>query len=131
MKRLALLGVVVLAGCGSTQTPKPVQPHLARALAQPWRAQADAVAAALAAGDGCLARERANALQTSVIAAVNDRRVPQRFQEPLVSAVNDLAGRITCVPPAPQPAPAAPPPKHGHGHDKPPKHEHHGKGHKK
>lgn len=126
MKRLALVGVLLLAGCGSAQAPKAVQPHLSRTLAQPLRRQADAVAAALTAGDGCLARERANALQSSVIAAVNQRRIPSRFQEPLVSAVNDLAARITCTPP-PAPAPAPPPAKHGKGHEDHGKHGEHGK----
>jgi hypothetical protein len=127
MKRLALVAVLLLSGCGGTaQPPKPVQPHLSHSLAQPWRAQADAVAAALASGDGCLARERATALQASVITAVNGRRLPPRFQEQLLSAVNDLAARISCVAPATPPAPAK------HGHDKPPKPpKHHGKGHKK
>ena len=83
--------------------------------------------------DGCTARARATALQQSVITAVNARRVPQRFLEPLGSGVNDLAGRITCTPPpapvaTPTPAPAPRPrpgstrkkPKHEHG-------KHHGK----
>jgi hypothetical protein len=122
MKRFApLLVVALLAGCGSTERAAPRQPHLPRALAAPWRAQADAVAAALAANDGCVALQRAVALRTSVITAINAHRLAPRFQEPLQSAVNDLASRITCIPPAPPPA--------AHGHDK--HHEkHHGK-HKK
>ena len=124
MKRLALVAALLLAGCGGTQPqPHVQQPHLSRTLAQALRAQTDAVAAALAAGDGCLARERASSLQRSVITAVNERRLPPRFQEPLLSAVNDLAGRIRCVPP---PAPAK------HEHAKPhEQHGHHPKGHKK
>lgn len=127
MRRLALLGVLtLLAGCGSATTQtRTVRPHLPRPLARDWARQADAVAAALAAGDGCLARQRATALQAAVIAA--EPRIGTRFQEPLTSAVNDLAGRITCTPPAPAPQPA-PPGKHGrghaHGHDK---HGDHGK----
>jgi hypothetical protein len=126
MKRLALLlGVAALTGCGGGgHSVKPVQPQLPRALAQPWRAQADGVAAALAAGDGCLALQRATALRTAVIAAVNRRALAPRFQEPLVGAVNDLTARIRCTPP---PAPPKAPKPH---HEKPPKHHHHGK-HKK
>jgi hypothetical protein len=122
MRRLAALVVVaVLAGCGgaTTRQPPPKRPQLPRTLAQGWARQADAVAAALAAGDGCLAQQRAVALQTAVIDAIDAHRVGARFEEPLQSAVNDLAGRITCPPP---PAPVTPPP---------PQHQHpgHGKGH--
>ena len=76
--------------------------------------QAEGVAAALAAEDGCLARLRATALQSAVIDAVNARRLPPRFQETLLGSVNDLVSRITCAPP--------PPPPRDHGH-----HDHHGK----
>jgi hypothetical protein len=123
MKRLApVVLVTLLAACGGTHRATPVQPHLSSTLAQPWRAQADAVATALAAGDGCLALQRANALRNSVIAAVQERTLPPRFQEPLVGAVNELAARIHCVPPAPPP-----PPAHGKGHDDHGKHGKHGK----
>lgn len=99
---LLLLAVLLLAGCGAAaEAPKPVQPKLPRALAQSWAQQSDAVAAALADGDGCTAQARAAALQTEVIAAVNDGRVPHRFLEPLTSGVNAVAGGITCTPPAP------------------------------
>jgi hypothetical protein len=55
--------------------------------------------------------------------------VPRRYLEPLVSTANDLAGRITCNPPAPVVIPRA---KHDKPdkkppHDKkPPKHGKHG-----
>jgi hypothetical protein len=97
---LVALGV---AGCGGAQQaapPKPV-PKLPRALAQSWAQQADDVAAAVDAGDGCTALQRAVTLRTQVVDAVNAHRVPRRYLEPLVSTANDLAGRITCTPPAP------------------------------
>lgn len=104
MSRLAgLAAVAVLAGCGSRQAAAPPQPHLPRVLAAAWRSDADAVAAALAVGDGCLARQRAVALRADVIAAVNARRVAAELREPLLSAVNDLSTRIGC-PAAPAPA---------------------------
>lgn len=131
VKRLAaLVAVLALAGCGgAAKKPAPAVPKLPRALASAWRAQADGVAAALASGDGCLAEQRMQALQQAVIDAVNARTVPGRFQEPLLGAVNDLAGRISCTPPpAPAPTPPEkqhpphPPHGHGHGHGKGPKH---------
>jgi hypothetical protein len=83
-------------------------------LAQTWAQQADGVAAALAAGDGCTAQQLAGTLRAEVVQAVDERAIPHAFQEQLVAAVDDLPGRITCNP--------APPPPPGKG--KPPKHEH-------
>jgi hypothetical protein len=128
VRRATLAVVLVAAGCGGSQATDttPRQPHLPRTLAESWARQADAVAAALAANDGCAARTRAAALQRNFISAVKDHRVPQPFLEPLGSGVNDLAGRITCTPPpAPAPAPAPQPVKPKH--EKTPKHHDHGK----
>ena len=113
------------AGCGGAQDaapPKPA-PKIPRALAQSWAQQADDVAAAIEAGDGCTAQQRAATLRTQVVSAVNAHRVPRRYLEPLVSTANDLAGRITCNPPAPVVVPSAKPAKHDkhhgrHGHGK-------------
>lgn len=127
IRRGAVLLVLVLAaGCGGAHTTTPRQPTLPRALAQSLRTQADDVAAALTVGDGCLAQQRALSLQASVIAAVNTRRLPPRFQETLVGSVNDLVSRITCVPP-PAPAPAPDAGHGGHTHEKHGKHGKHGK----
>jgi hypothetical protein len=123
---LVALGV---AGCGGAQQaapPKPV-PKLPRALAQSWAQQADDVAAAVDAGDGCTALQRAVTLRTQVVDAVNAHRVPRRYLEPLVSTANDLAGRITCTPPAPVVTPSGDngkQDKHGKHH----KHDKHGGG---
>jgi hypothetical protein len=129
VKRTLLLVALVVGGCGAG-TPKetpPKPPRLPRALAHDWAAKADAVASALAAGDGCTARTRAAALQQQVIAAVNERRVPRRLLEPLMSGVNALASQITCTPPPPvvrdEGKPRGPKhdhgPGHGHRHDRP------------
>jgi hypothetical protein len=127
---LGALGVVLTAfaaaGCGrtgETAPPPNPPPKLPRALAQAWAQQADAVAASLAAGDGCTAETRAVALRSQIIDAVNSRRIARRYLEPLMGAANALPDRIRCnppVPPAPKPRKEKPP-KHGPGHD------HHGK----
>jgi hypothetical protein len=102
------LVALAAAGCGGNAKPAaaPAPPKLPRALAQSWAQQADAIAASLATGDGCTAEARAVALRTQVVQAVNGSRIPARYLEALVGAVNDLPDRITCTP-APAPAPAA------------------------
>jgi hypothetical protein len=113
----AALAALVLAGCGGAAHVQPRQPpRLPHALAQQWRGEADRIAAALAAGDGCSARQDAVALRTQVIEAVNTRMIPARLLEPLTSAVNSLPERITCTPVPDE-------------HEKKPKHEKHGHGH--
>src|SRR5262249_17972111 len=83
-------GVCLLAaGCGGRAVSSP-PPGLPRPLAHGLAGASDSVASALAAGDGCTALHRATALQRTVIAAVNARRVPPAFQEPLLGAVNSL-----------------------------------------
>lgn len=117
MKAVCAAALLLVAGCGGTHQTTPRLPRLPHALASTWRAQADGVASALATGDACLAQQRAVALQASVISAVNKRRLPPRFEETLLSSVNDLVSRIACVPPPPPPARRAPRgPHEGHGH---------------
>jgi hypothetical protein len=124
---------LLCAGCGgSDRAQQPPTPKLPRALAQAWSRDARAIAAALAAGDACGARAQASRLQTAVIAAVNARRVPPDFLEPLTSAVNSLPERIVCTPPAPTQPAATPGPPGKPKHGKPEQHPHgHGKGRKK
>ena len=80
--------------------------------------RSDAVAQALDAGDSCLALVLARDLQQQSIGEVNAGHVPASLQEPLQSAVNQLAARIRCV------APSADD-KHGKRHKKK---DEHGKG---
>jgi hypothetical protein len=115
-----LLVALAAAGCGGGTRAVVVRPTIPHALASRWSAQADAVATALADGDGCTAQATAVALRTSVVGAIQSRRIRPAFQETLTSAVNDLAGRITCHP-APAPAPTPAPKPKPHGHPKPPK----------
>jgi hypothetical protein len=121
---LAIAAVALAAGCGgnaSETTPASTPPKLPRALAQSWAQQADAIAAALAAGDGCTAEAQAAALRTEVVQAAGDGRIARRRAAPLVGAVNNLPLRIPC-------APAPPPTKHGGKHQHKDKHGKHGGG---
>ena len=102
MRRRTLVLVVtvlVAAGCGGARhaaTPEP--PKLPRTLAQSWAQQADSVAAAIDAGDGCAAQQQAITLQIQVVQASNAHQVPRPFVAQLVAAANDLVSRIACTP---------------------------------
>jgi hypothetical protein len=124
------LAALAAAGCGgAAHTAAPAPPKLPRALAHLWAQQADQIAAALAAGDGCTAETQAVALRTQVVLAVNERRVARRFRGPLVGTVNDLPDRIACNPaPAPAPAVTTRGHEHRHGHGHGYKHGGHGDG---
>lgn len=97
----AVLAALCLAGCGggTSHRTAPVPPKLPRALAHALASQTDAIARALDAQDSCRASRLARVLQARTIAAINARRVPGAFQEPLAGAVTDLASRIRCAPP--------------------------------
>jgi hypothetical protein len=125
----ALAAALCLAGCGSgAERNAAPQPKLPRPLAATLAQQSDAVARALDAGDGCQALQLAESLRQQTIAAINVRRVPAAFQEPLLDRVIDLTSRIECVPPAKDDEHAEDPgkgkdkgkgktKKHGKGHD--------------
>ncbi len=121
------LVALALAGCGGApRRAAPPPPRIPQALAHNLAAQASAVAQSLAAGDGCRAQERADQLRGEVVLAVNEHRIPARYEKTLTAAVDDLPGRIACnpAPPAPAPSPRHPPFGFGPGHD----HHHHGHG---
>jgi hypothetical protein len=97
-----LVGLVVaalcVAGCGSEAQRRPApQPTLPRAIAAALADRSDTIGDALDSGDPCRALALARDLRRQTIAAINGGRVPRPFQEPLQSAVNDLAARIACV----------------------------------
>jgi hypothetical protein len=96
----AALAALCLGACGGEgKRASPPPPTLPHALAATLAARSDAVAAALAAGNSCGAFTSARRLQREAIAAINGGRVAPALQEDLSSAVNDLAARVTCVPP--------------------------------
>jgi hypothetical protein len=118
MRRATVLVAIAtaLAGCGShVAQQKPAQPKLPRALARAWAQHATAIAASLAANNGCDAQTRVAALQQEMVTAVNAHRIPRRLLEPLSSGVNDLAAQITC---APQLVPNEKAKRKGKGHKK-------------
>jgi hypothetical protein len=112
--------VVLAVGCGGASPRQATPPKLPRALAQRWAAEADNVAAAVQANDGCGAQQLARTLAAEV--AGSTARIPARLRSSLSTATATLAGRISCVS-QPQPEPKGPkpkPPKDGkgpHGHD--------------
>ena len=105
--------LLVVAGCGSSSPPRSrPAPKIPAAVAARLSADADAVARL----PGCAAHDAAARLQADAIALIS--RVPSRYQEPIMSAANEIAGRAT----------ACPPPKEHPKHEEhgPPKHKHHG-----
>ncbi|HEY8627190.1 MAG TPA: hypothetical protein VIL56_02675 [Gaiellaceae bacterium] len=107
MKRIALLTLVLLAGCGGSRTVTP-EPTLPAPLAARLATYADETARLVAAGDACGARQQALALQHTTVAAINAHRVPGPLQEPLQTSANDLVNRIVCAPPPAQTTTTAP-----------------------
>ena len=94
MKRATLLlFVFAVTGCGGAAKQAAGQP-LPHALAQRWAQQADGIATA----DPCAAHKQAVGLRTTVILAVNKRKIPQHLLEPLTSKVNALAAHNVCAP---------------------------------
>lgn len=118
---------IAAAGCGGhdhTKAAQRVRPKLPHMLAVQLAAASADVARRLDAGDTCGALARARSLQQRTIDAINAGRIPGPLQEPLQSAVTDLAARIRCTPLVSPPA-APPAKKHGHGHDDHGKHKGH------
>jgi hypothetical protein len=123
---VAALLVAVVAGCGDAAPQRSAAAGVPRALAREWEAQASAIAAAAAAGNGCQAMHLAASLRSEV--AVSRHKLPVRLRSPLLTGVNALADRVsTCTPrvtepvqPKPPKGPKPKPPKdHGPpGHDK-------------
>ena len=113
--------VLLAAGCGGDQGIPGSR--LSAATASRLAAASDAVAVALAGGDGCLAGRRASGLAASVETAITAGRVPLALMPELRQRVRALRAAIHCVP-SPPPAPLQPtttvstgPPGGGGKHD--------------
>jgi hypothetical protein len=99
---LTASSALLLAGCGGGDhaAPPPKPPRIPAGVAQRLAAEADRLAA-LTPGT-CAARDAAARFRVNVIASVNKREIPARYQEPLMSAANSLAERLAaCVEPQP------------------------------
>jgi hypothetical protein len=86
----------LLAGCGGdgakqATPPRPRPPRIPAAVAQRLAAEADLIAAAKPGS--CTARAAAARLQVEAIRTI--QQVPKRYQEPLMSAANDLVSRLS------------------------------------
>jgi hypothetical protein len=117
---------LAVSACGSeSRVTAPPAPKLPRGVATSLAARSDVLAAALRRGDGCAARIQMHGLERQTRLAIAAGRVPVVFRPRLLTAEQQLAGRLPrCVPPAPPPPP--PPPEKKKHEDKPEKK--HGKG---
>jgi hypothetical protein len=98
---LTASSAVLLVGCGGRDEAVPTQPppRIPRDVASRLAAGADVVAR-LTPGS-CAARDAAARFRNDVIASAG--RIPSRYQEPLLSAANDLAARLAaCAQPRPE-----------------------------
>jgi hypothetical protein len=98
---------LLLAGCGGgtnqATTARPRPPRIPADVAQRLAAEADLIARAQPGS--CTARAAAARLQAEAIRAIQSRRVPLRYQEPLMSAANGLVARLSMCAAPPHDAP--------------------------
>lgn len=88
---------LLLAGCGGGNAnhtkPRPRPPRIPADVAQRLAAEADLIARAQPGS--CTARTAATLLRAETLEAIQSHRLPPRYQEPLMSAVNGLEARLS------------------------------------
>lgn len=90
------VSLTVSSGCGGSD-----EPGIPRATAEALAERSDRVATLLADGDRCAAAHEADRLLDQSVDAINEHRVPERFQEELLAAANELVDTVNCPPPMP------------------------------
>jgi hypothetical protein len=86
---------LALAACGGGGEQKqPEPPRIQAAVAQPLAERSENVARLLDSGDRCSAAAEAAQLEREVIAAINDRAIPDLYLEDLGSVVHELVAQI-------------------------------------
>jgi hypothetical protein len=118
--------VLAASACGSQSRVGARTPRLPTSVATELAARSDALAAALARGDGCAATTQVHGLERQARTAVVSGLVPVAYRAPLTAAVTRLARRVPGCEPAPPPPPSADEqakaPKNDDHHHKPKKH---------
>lgn len=97
----ALVCAAVLAGCGGNGEETAQGPTLPQGLATDLADRSDAIADSYASGDVCGAAGQADDLLATVLAAIDEGRVPAEFQESLTGTANKLVNEINCTEEAP------------------------------
>ena len=96
------VAVAALVGCGGgDEAAAPEEPRLPPAVAERLAQRSEDVAAALADGDTCLARDRAAALRDEARRAIEAQEVPSELRGELERTASELAAEIECAPPPP------------------------------
>jgi hypothetical protein len=98
---LTACSALTLAACGGDgEQERTAPPRIEAAVAQPLAERSENVARLLESGDRCAAAAEAAQLEQEVIAAINDRAIPDVYLEDLGSVAHELVAQI---PPCEQP----------------------------
>jgi len=99
---LSACSALALAACGGDgeQEQTAPTPRIDAAIAQPLADRSENVARLLDSGNRCAAAAEAAQLEQEVIAAINDRAIPDVYLEDLGSVAHEIVAQ---VPPCEQP----------------------------